>query len=387
MQRGRSHFHLTDSAFQLLKQASWSEIGQGSSNIAVATNSSLAITIGDTQVHTGRLVLKIPYSEQELSPDESAMDDPSRAARVYAELNPSKMCKIFETGWVSPFIDDERVSDEQTAEALINIYRNHRRIVLDAYIEGNLRPDDDGQFIVADPGQAIRQDSIPSQQFLQMGKHELPLAAATNYMPRTVAVIQALLYTEQHLSIDKIKDEHISEHTLSIVNLAKSGNHPITYALLDSLTALDEADSLSLIPDIAKNHGFDIAAQFVIYYHQLTQTLNHLGDAQQEKHKALEAHRDALKSNPGLELDVTSELKQTLNVDRNRSARIAAAVITNGLLMLLCLTVVGIAVAAPLFAEHKRRTGKEFGLFFTETKTLTDLRLAQMKTQRLIAGA
>jgi hypothetical protein len=89
-------------------------------------------------------------------------------------------------------------------------------------------------------------------------------------------------------------------------------------------------------------------------------------------------------------LAISNELQQILNHDRSKGGkfvRVIKAILANAALLLLCLTVVGIAITAPLFCRQKRRKGNN-PWFFSETKTSTKFRIAQQNTERafLCAG-
>ncbi len=110
----------------------------------------------------------------------SSIDNPvERSARIYKELNINAIvfrCWInseYREGLLIPFYDAHRVNywedlpyygdnDVKLASAILNVYKETRRVVIDALVPGNFIFPGDGGSVLIDPEQAVRRGSVVS---------------------------------------------------------------------------------------------------------------------------------------------------------------------------------------------------------------------------------
>lgn len=108
------------------------------------------------------LILKIPkysFSDDGVP----ASDQPERAVRLWNQLNffLKPMAQVVETsfgtGWVCPYIHGEQASDNEIAGALIRIYNQFGRIVIDAFAPKNfVKEVSTGKIVCVDVGLALQ---------------------------------------------------------------------------------------------------------------------------------------------------------------------------------------------------------------------------------------
>ena len=169
-----------------------------------------------------------------------------------------------------PFIDGRQATDAEIAHKLVEIYRAHRRIVVDACSPMNFITDKKGQVHCIDVDQAVAPDSPVShrihQELIAFGDPESVMNeywddCAEKGMPKTVQTIKALLYLEQQLPqplirdcyitpevVDNIYDCLVSDKALSSAQLADWANVERRPAVISASTSLrhslwSEADS------------------------------------------------------------------------------------------------------------------------------------------------
>ena len=189
----------------------WYFLGEGSYNKAFRSDD-------------GKEVLKIPKMGH-------ATDTPERSVRLWNEINPhifppARLVTVDgHQGWVCPYIEGVQSTDEEISAALIKIFNNSGRIVVDAISKENFITTPEGQVVCVDIGLALqidaresdrfntRQQSITSLEFWKNEHHKyLPLfdKYSTRYQ-KTIATIKALLFIKSNRpDIDNVN--FLTEH-------------------------------------------------------------------------------------------------------------------------------------------------------------------------------
>lgn len=110
------------------------------------------------------LVLKIQKNN-------AKTDDPERSVRLWNEINPN--CKpkayvvitAFGKAWVCPFIKGRQATDDEMSEAIIDIYNNTGRIVVDATAKNNFITTPEGKVLCIDIGMALELEKKEERSF------------------------------------------------------------------------------------------------------------------------------------------------------------------------------------------------------------------------------
>ena len=111
-----------------------------------------------------KLVLKVQLNA-------SDTDSPERSVRLWNLINSHLQppATIIESehglGWVCPFVEGERASDNDIPDALIDIYNKSGRIILDA-VADNFVKTPDGKVVCIDIGMALRLDNEEQKRLL-----------------------------------------------------------------------------------------------------------------------------------------------------------------------------------------------------------------------------
>jgi len=119
----------------------WSLLGEGAYNIAYINPQ-------------GTLVLKI----QKDKPYDT--DLPERSVRLWNEINPHCTPEAYVVNtkygmaWVCPFIKGRQATDDEMSNAIIDIYNNTGRIVVDATAKNNFITTHKGKVVCIDIGMA-----------------------------------------------------------------------------------------------------------------------------------------------------------------------------------------------------------------------------------------
>lgn len=217
-----------------------------------------------------------------------ALDERERAIRLFNELNPNlpadKKASLVEVvingathlAWRAPYLGSTQASDGQIAQALIDIYRDKRRIVLDGCGSGNFLRFN-GKTYLVDVGFALRlqgeseakgrrrrRSSIASANFQRDNNLEYMfgtyiaqtrLGRGYSYWddyslhvgrPLSVEITRNLFFLTKRLSADDILDKHIRYTVIRSLTLIRSSRPElISSSLLDLMAALDEQGKLS----------------------------------------------------------------------------------------------------------------------------------------------
>lgn len=245
------------------------ELGSGSYNMAYRVGAE-----GD--------VVKIPKTPKKTASQASiALDTPERAVRLFNELNPSlpaeqkasiiMVNKGEETikAWRAPYLGSTPASDRQIAEAILEIFRGSRRIVLDGCGKGNFLRFNDETYCI-DPGYALRvrgeseskgerrrRASIVSNDFLHghsisklfaQGKvdkktKEKKVAYWKEYerkKPLSVTIIRNLYFLTKQVAADDIEDYHINYDIIKALTSFRQRNQLINKPLLNLMSAFSK---------------------------------------------------------------------------------------------------------------------------------------------------
>jgi hypothetical protein len=405
----------------------------GEHNVVDSTTGPVIVSVdGASDEYQHRIVYKKAVKH-------SALTNPERQVRLFRQLNPGKFCALYQDGWVAEYVEGRQAADDEIAGALIDLCREHRRILCNAHVEGNVLVGEDGTH-VTNVDYALRRDSMASQAVVFGSAYKLnphmENISNTLYLHRTgvlaerdeqnwyvqsLGVTLGLLYLQRCLPAEEIDDEYIKENVITAVRMAYQLKMKVSVNLLEALVYLDKlgrlaallqdddqlrrllhqdqvGDKEALVPDSTFLGRVDVASAKkqapidcdewlrpagLVLGLDCSDIAGKLDDSGQVgKLSALAAHVDAVKMAKE-ELAVTPELKKALNVDRtagSRAARVIGMILTNAALVLLCL----IGAGAAVFCWQRRRTGHSCWLF-TETKTLEKLRIAQTAITRAAA--
>lgn len=119
----------------------------------------------------GLWVLKIQKSD--INKEVVDLDTPERSVRIWNELNPDFNTAYVEEntpygkGWVCPFIAGEQASNTQIFGALIQIFNQHGRIVIDAPSSGNFLVTSDKKVVCVDVGMCLQLEQRTHLNFTQ----------------------------------------------------------------------------------------------------------------------------------------------------------------------------------------------------------------------------
>ncbi len=177
------------------------------------------------------LVGKVRRFEDDLT------DLPKRSIRIWNQLNAQLKPKAQETqikgqsAWMCPYVQGRQATDAEIAQALLDIYLQTGRIVLDAIAHRNFLTNSQGQVFCIDVGLALRlnhqtlksppngrRPSLVSTHKWQKDKTELIQFLAKNKAkhPLSVGMIQALLFLQ--LEGPETFDAHMLKKYPSLVH-------------------------------------------------------------------------------------------------------------------------------------------------------------------------
>ena len=131
--------------------ANWKKIGEGSYNDVYLSEDGIE-------------VLKIQIITSAISTN--AYDTPKRSVRLWNAINshilpPAREVFIPElnkAAWICPYINGRQSTDAEIREALIKIFNDTGRVIIDAASPRNFVTKDDGQVVCLDIGQALELD-------------------------------------------------------------------------------------------------------------------------------------------------------------------------------------------------------------------------------------
>jgi ankyrin repeat protein len=224
----------------IIDSTQWIFLQKGTYNrVSVSTND---FTLGR---YTGPWVLKTPLS------CDTALSESRRAVRKWNSLNPKYPAYRTKTGWIAPYLGNIPASDEQIANKLIDIYRQTRNIIFDAYVDNNFLLYN-GEVICIDVDQSLRRGSIASDDWRSKNslcfEQHLKRKSSDGYHLR-IAVIETLLYLEEKLPEDKIKEEYITASMVAKLHNFRHEKQAITVGIMDTLLDIITFDSQSEIKD------------------------------------------------------------------------------------------------------------------------------------------
>ena len=147
-------------------------------------------------------------------------DDPERSVRLWNEINPNckpKACVVntkWGIAWVCPFIKGRQATDDEMSKAIIDIFNNTGRIVVDATAEKNFITTPEGKVLCIDIGMAlelekkeersfsgiIRRNSIVSLTCWRNLQHDFDpfFNDCQGENPKSVNTVKALLYIKNN---------------------------------------------------------------------------------------------------------------------------------------------------------------------------------------------
>jgi aryl carrier-like protein len=230
----------------------WSSLKGGSYNYVWRSNFDAPKALVDSESYQGPWVLKyaIPSKDSVIA----AMNDKNRAVRLWNEINPDlPKAGLYKNGWVAPYLENTRpATDDEIAKKLVEIYRDTRRITLDAATKGNfLTVKDTEKVVLVDMDMALkRRNSTASINFFKNLNQrfnsywlDLKLRAA---MPKTLEATRNLLYLEDSLTEAEINElcnqGIISIKTIQTLTWLRTHHIKLTFAIINGINVLNDFD-------------------------------------------------------------------------------------------------------------------------------------------------
>ncbi len=389
----------------------WKNQKEGQYNTVVISEDRVSISLFDRQksgMH--RLCFKRPKNPEGLPRNLiklRGLADCARQVRVFTEINKNRFAALHQNGWVSEYIDGRQATDSEIPDFLINLYRDHRRIVWDPHVPGNILSDRDG-LVLVDVDYAVRRNSSASDEVVFKSqkpslddyiKITLDISVSHLWQPNSqlsyyhsIVTTLGLFYLEKSLQSEAIKNEYIEKAIIFAIAVAARKSIPVTVRIMDALLSLHQLGQLEKMEDgeiqtlweeLRRGDLSESSLNPVglLLRVQCNPIFKRLDWAQEfDKKRGLNAYLTSVIN--GKATEINSDLTSVLNKDRDRqskAARIIGMVLTNAALLLLCL----IGVGAALFCWQRHRTGHHCW-FFSETKTLESLRIAQTKLHRAL---
>lgn len=221
----------------VISSSEWCFLGSGSYHRVLISSEDL--TLGG---YTGRWVLKT------IIDDNQAISQRDRAVRKWNLHNPDfpafKITFKSKKAWIVPYLGKTPASDEQIANKLIEIYRRTKEIIADAYCSNNFLVHQ-GKVICIDVDFSLRRGSFASESWLDSPRLTDSLLQEYLERPKIISVIQVLLYLQEHLAEDEIKEEYITLNLIQKLHLFCIQNEPINAEMLDFLLEFSKTNDIT----------------------------------------------------------------------------------------------------------------------------------------------
>lgn len=206
----------------------WLKLGEGTFNKVLVSIKSLTI-----EGFTGKWVAKIPINRLDL------LSSSSRAVDKWNLHNPKYPAFQTNYGWIAPYVGKTPASDQQIADKLIEIYRNTRQVIADACGKNNFLIYDN-EVICVDVDLSVRRGSFASDDYMNDDVTHRDLMRyltvwSNRGKPKSVAVIQSLLYLQKNIPEQDIKNEYITPLLIEKLHLFWVNNAPLSVDILEFL--------------------------------------------------------------------------------------------------------------------------------------------------------
>lgn len=242
----------------------WEKLGKGGYNTTYLSREPFEYEIDGTP-YNQRWVLKIPQKDRK---DElfGKMNAPERAVRLWNQLNPNlPAIEVPELkGWIAPYINGKQASDEAVVQKQIELYRDHRRIVVDACGDHNFLSFE-GEVICVDVDAAVHEQSPISRRIVDEVVEldaEVPNYedywhdyATTHQMPKSVQMTKTLLYLDAAIGPERIPDRLITAKNLEKLHTYQQQKKPLTLARFKRIIADKDYEPIKL-SSMRKHTGF-----------------------------------------------------------------------------------------------------------------------------------
>jgi len=252
----------------------WEKLGSGTYNNAYLSKS-------------GKKVLKIQkksFGKVKINP---AYDAPERSVRLWNELNPHlhppARVVTFKSGikgWICPFIAGFQANDDEISEALIRIFNDTGRIIIDAASPNNFVTTPKGVVVCLDVGQAFQLDERSEEYYVDGRARRKSITSLEawselednliDYLnnkvnntiyPLTMNTIKALLFIKQNFP-DCFDVSFFRGNSLTVSQLATafdSGETALSFDI-DALVSGDCRPRKKLREDIAPSLPFSYSS-------------------------------------------------------------------------------------------------------------------------------
>lgn len=222
----------------ILATTTWDYVGEGTFNKTYVSKTPLTI-----DGHTVYWVKKIPKEHR------SEFSKNERAVRKWNAIHPDTPAYAATEGvWVAPYFGNTPAPDALIADAVIQIYRRTRNLLIDACGKENfLLYKNEAKCVDVDI--ALRRGSVVSDSYCSRSLDSYLSGYARGGRPLTVSTIRTLLYLEEHLTPDEIKDEYITPAFIKRLHVLRRKGFPLTAATMEKLSDIVTFDTANEITD------------------------------------------------------------------------------------------------------------------------------------------
>ena len=208
-----------------LESTVWIPIGEGSFNEVAVSNQT--INIDGIDMHW---VLKTRKN----TADRTSHSE--RAVRKFIEITGLPAYQLSDDQWIAPYLGSVAASDEQTVVAMMEIYLRTRNVIIDGCGKGNFLFYDRSAICI-DMDYARRRGSVVSDDpylwdWPSISKY---LETYMNYKPLTTSLIRTLIWLEDSLPPEHIKDSYITPLFFKRLRVVRNAGIIPSMALLDGL--------------------------------------------------------------------------------------------------------------------------------------------------------
>ena len=248
-----------------LMSAQWMGVGSGSFNQVFVSRKPITLKING-QAFCQRWVRKKPL-------ERNLQSESRRAVRVWNDIHPEMpalQSPLNRQEWIAPYFGFTKATDLQTAKAVIDVYKQTGRIVVDACGSGNALVHE-GQAKIIDIDVALAPRSPASKDFAWREIQYNPVSCGYDVfwdghlaaMPKTVNVIKTIYYLDQQLGDSTSVRDSLSLAVIELLHPYRKACLPIDASLIHQLAERQAEDAAAKAeqPDYGKARFFQQAPQ------------------------------------------------------------------------------------------------------------------------------
>ncbi|MDF1756991.1 MAG: ankyrin repeat domain-containing protein [Legionellaceae bacterium] len=163
----------------------------------------------------------------------------SRRLKIWNYINPKYPAKDLGVGIEVPFFENTSVpTQQQCHDLLIELYREKRVLIADAYITGNIVKLESGEVICLDEEHCVCEDDEPGEQYLQFlyktGKYE-ELSRVTIEENHIIASICTIIYLRNQISPENVKARYVREDLIDVLYAWRQVDRELTVFEIEKL--------------------------------------------------------------------------------------------------------------------------------------------------------